>query len=77
MPAASEAPAFEVYATGIVYLSVCTHLSDEEVELAANVERPTGISSRWSIHDGDFRDGTPNGCPCPDHPGNRHVLLSC
>lgn len=76
MPDASEGPAFEVYAIGFVFLSVCTHLSDEEVELTANVERPTGISSRWSIHDGDFDDAS-NGCPCPDHPGNRHVLLSC
>lgn len=66
---------FTVYAEGLCMASVCTSLSDED---ATERMPATGISSRWQIADEPFRDGTPNGSPCPDNPDtHRHLLFEC
>lgn len=69
---------FTVYANGLCYMSVCTTLPPEKVEERANVENPTGTSTRWSIASEPFRDGAPNPHACERLPGtHRHYLLSC
>lgn len=69
---------FDAYVVGPVYASVCTSLSDEEATRRLNAEHPTGIASAWAVSsDATFSGGQPNPCPCPQYPGNRHVLFSC
>jgi hypothetical protein len=69
---------FEAYAVGPCYMSVCTNLEVRELETRANLEYPTGISSRWQVSkDATFRNGQPNPCPCERGGGCMHYLLDC
>lgn len=71
---------FVIYSRGLLYMSVCTTLTDEiEIERYANRENPTGLSHPWTIDEkGEFRDGTPMPCPCDTSPKtHKHYLLSC
>ena len=69
---------FRVYAAGLCATSVCTSLSSEDAAERLNRERPTGISSRWSVAAEPFADGTPNGSACPDAPAtHKHYLFTC
>lgn len=70
---------FHVYAVGLCWLSVCTSITDAaEIETRANLDQPTGISRRWTIHAGPFKTGEPNPCPCNEgHADRKHYLLSC
>lgn len=68
---------FAVMATGLVYTSVCTTLSDEKATNRLNLEIPTGVG-RWAISDDPtFADGTPNPSPCATVEGARHILFNC
>lgn len=69
----------KIYGVGIVFMSVCASKDEsvEAVEAFVNQEHPTGVSSGWKIHDGAFKDGEPNPCPCPDDSNCQHWLLSC
>ena len=71
---------FEIYAYGPVHMSVCVAktMSREDIELRANLESPTGISSRWEVsEDAAFRGGEPNPCQCEDDPDRLHYLMVC
>lgn len=69
---------FEAYSIGIVHASICTSLEVDDAVDRMNLEHPTMISSPWSLSDDKtFSSGEANGCDCPDHPGNKHYLLSC
>lgn len=70
---------FEVYAEGPVFTSVCTSLSPEEAEKRLNEENPTQVEGLvWRLHAEGFRDGTPQGAPCPVSPEtHKHYLFSC
>ena len=71
---------FVIYSRGLLYISVCTTLTDEiEIERCANHENPTGVSHPWTIDEkGKFKDGTPMPCPCDTSPKTHtHYLLSC
>ena len=71
---------FEIYARGLIYMSVCTNIADEkEIERMANLENPTGIKSKWRIDsEGKFRTGESNPHPCEKKPETHyHYLLSC
>lgn len=69
---------FEVYSIGLCQASVCTSLSIKEATDWINGSNPTGINSKWSKSKAkSFKCGTPNGCACPDHKGNKHFLFSC
>jgi len=71
-------PFWHVYAAGICYLSVCTSIADRaEIERRANADYPTGIGRAWTIHEGPFKGGQPNPCPCNEHSDRKHWLLSC
>ena len=66
-----------VISSGLVFLSACTDDDDDTATEAVNAQVPTGISSRWTIHDGPFHDDSPNPSPCELEPGRRHILFSC
>jgi hypothetical protein len=69
---------FDAYSVGLCYASVCTSLPDDDAAQELNWKWPTGISSRWSVADEPFRDGSPNPTPCERNPEtHRHVLFSC
>ncbi|MQB00514.1 MAG: hypothetical protein GEU78_09525 [Actinobacteria bacterium] len=67
-----------VYAHGLGMASACTSLTDEQATERINAVHPTGIRNPWTIVNEPFRDGTPNGAPCPDAPDTRrHLLFEC
>ena len=70
---------FHAYSVGICYASACTSLPIEEATARLNDEHPTGISSQWAPSTAPtFRQGSPNPCPCPDHPEtHKHYLFNC
>lgn len=74
---APPAPAFAIYAWGACYASVCTNLSNDAATLHLNMQLPTGIASQWQVAQECFRSGEPNGFPCPQHEGRRHLLFAC
>ena len=69
----------EIYATGIVCLSVCAEndIPISEVEAYANKETPTGITHGWEKAGENFADGSPNPCPCNEDATRLHYLLNC
>lgn len=68
-------PNFSVYSEGLCFASVCTSLTNEE---AAARMLPAGTDRGWRVSTEDFRDGTPNGSPCPQQPEtHRHLLFDC
>ena len=67
---------FVAYAVGLVMASACTRLPDEQATHRMDIESPA--LHGWRIADEPFRDGTPNGSPCPDNPTtHRHLLFEC
>jgi len=70
---------FEIYSIGPCKMSVCTDIDDEaEIELRANQESPTGITSQWAIcTEPTFRGGEPNPCTCENDSTRKHWLLEC
>lgn len=77
-PAKPEWPEFIPYSVGFISASVCSRLSIEETTKRLNYERPTGITSQWTLStDKTFATGEPQGCQCPDHPDNKHYLFTC
>lgn len=69
---------FEVYSIGLCNASVCTSLPLDAATLRLNTTHPTGIRSQWAPTKLlTFKCGTPIGCACPDHPGNKHYLFHC
>jgi hypothetical protein len=68
----------EVYSVGLVAMSVCSDDTSEEIMRIANMEHPTGISSRWTLSDDStFASGDPNPGPCEQDPSRQHYLLVC
>lgn len=71
----------QMIAVGICYMSVCVlkHATKKQIEEQANMNQPTGISSKWQLaEDSQFAEGTPNPCPCDKQPETRmHYLLNC
>ena len=66
---------FTAYSMGLHFASACTSLDDDAATEAMNSE-PGGLGTTWRIaSDKTFRTGEPNGCPCPDAPGRRHLLF--
>lgn len=71
---------FAIYSIGLCFMSVCASkdLTQKDIMEKANLEHPTGISHAWNIHTDNFKDGSPNPCPCNQKPEtNQHFLLSC
>ena len=70
---------FDAYSVGICAMSVCSSLPVEEIVDRANLEYPTGISSRWGLSEAtEFHSGQPNPCPCEENPEtHKHYLLVC
>lgn len=68
---------FEIYTHGLVYCSVCTSQDASKATETLNFRHPTGISHGWRIADEAFKDGTPNGCQCPEKPSHKHFLFVC
>lgn len=70
---------FEAYTVGLVSMSICTNIeSRKKIEEIANIEEPTGISSRWEISpDEIFASGQSNPCPCEQKSGFKHYLMHC
>ena len=69
-----------VYTSGLVSCSACApaDMPIDEVAREVNLQNPTGISSRWQAATEPFADGTPNPCPCNQHPVERvHYLFNC
>lgn len=69
----------DIYSKGIVACSVCVpkDMKPEEIELAVNLENPTGIESRWTISKDKFRDGGENPHECENDKNRKHYLLNC
>lgn len=70
----------DVYLWGMVSLSICAPegATKEEIEEAANLQHPTGISSHWQIAEEDyFASGESMPHPCERKPGFQHWLLHC
>lgn len=69
----------EVYSVGLCFASACASIDTtrEEVEETVNWQHPTGLESRWRIHDGCFASGDPNPNPCESDNTKQHWLLSC
>ena len=72
-------PEVMIYSAGLCMCSVCApkDMPVDQVELQTNAQLPTGISSRWSLHDEAFAGGEPNPSPCNHDPGRLHYLMSC
>ena len=68
---------FVVYAEGLLYLSVCSSLPQEEVEARMH-RRISGASGGWTLAEKLFRWGEPNPCPCDMKPEtHKHYLFVC
>lgn len=67
------------YSVGIIHISVCVPKEMKRVEITkdANAKYPTGISSKWKIHKGNFHNGNSNPCQCDQEEDRLHYLLSC
>ncbi len=70
---------FEIYSWGLVALSLCTDIEDQkEIEDRANLEHPTGITSKWKISKDNFVGDLPNPSSCDRGiEGRKHYLLEC
>jgi len=71
---------FTVYSIGLCFASVCARndMSIEQITEKLNKEHPTGLDHGWELSKENFRDGTPNKCPCNVHPETRkHYLFHC
>ena len=69
--------AFVIYSTGLVHSSVCSSLTQEEVERRMSREF-TGITSHWRLSPDNFSTGESNPCPCNENPKtHNHYLFSC
>ncbi len=63
---------FEILHIGLCDAVICTRLPIDEAIKRLNMERPTGIHSRWSF------DGKKSSrSPCPDGQGKTHYRLFC
>lgn len=63
---------------GVVRTIVCSDEDNEAIESYVNLNYPTGISSRWTMVEGDtLDDGSPYPPPCPERPGHFHYALTC
>jgi hypothetical protein len=72
-----KADEFVIYNSGLCFCSVCTSLSPEEAEDRVNSEI-LSVPTRWTLHDGTFKNGEANPCPCDDKPEtHKHMLFSC
>ena len=69
----------EVYASGMIYCSVCADETLSGKDVAARVEAtsPAGTEYGWEVAEEDFRTGEENPHPCEDAEGRRHWLLIC
>lgn len=68
------------YAIGLCAMSACVDndVSVEELVEKANIDHPTGISSKWQLVNKTFSTGETNPCACHDNPTTRkHYTLSC
>jgi hypothetical protein len=69
---------FEVYTSGLCYMSVCTNLADKTaVEDHANATNPAGTRHGWKVTEPFFRTGQTNPCACNNNTGKYHWLLTC
>lgn len=68
-----------IYAQGLIYLSACApkDMPAANVVAGVNLSHPTGISSRWTIREGGFKDGTNNPHICEHDPSRLHYLFVC
>jgi len=79
----SDIPDFEIMGSGMVYVSVCTRLSDEDttkrVNEEMNIDVPDRAKMEWKISsDKTFASGEPNPCKCQKWPEtHRHILYTC
>lgn len=71
--------AFQIYAEGILALSMCTNATNEEATAFVNDVRPTGLDTPWSISDDTaFSGGEPHPGACEENPDtHRHLLFEC
>jgi hypothetical protein len=65
---------FEITQMGICSMQVCTCLSPKEATERANIESPTGISSRWK----PSRKKSLAPVACEANPKtHKHIILEC
>ena len=65
---------------GLCCMSICVPKDTKrnEIERFANINSPTGISSKWKIStDEKFSGGEPMPCVCSKDPLKMHYLLNC
>jgi hypothetical protein len=68
---------FTIYSEGFCFCSVCTSLTLEEAEERVNAQL-LSVPTRWTLHDGPFKGGESNPCPCNKKPEtHKHMLFSC
>ncbi len=68
---------FTLGSRALVVWAICTNLPMDEAIAHANMQSPTGISSKWQLSEDKFPGGTANPHDCPDKPGHKHYLLEC
>lgn len=68
-----------VYAYGIVHLSVCVpaEMTQENIVEEVNKEHPTGISHGWEISSESFKTGEANPHICEKDNLRKHYLMVC
>lgn len=67
---------FDMYAVGLLGMSVCTDLSRDEILRRAMLESPA--PGGWVFSDDSaFGDGSPNPHPCERGGGRHHYFLEC
>lgn len=68
--------ATQIYASDILYASVCTDETDEAATAVINAEIPHFVP--WIMSRRHFADGTPNPADCnhDGRVGHRHVLFT-
>jgi hypothetical protein len=70
----------EIYASGILYCSVCApkRLAVRTVERVVNELNPTLITTKWKVSkDKTFKTGETNPCICENYPDRLHYLMEC
>ena len=67
---------FIVYFEGLCFASVCSSLSQQEVEAKMKMHL-CGISTGWVLSDKGFAGGEPNPSPCDQQPEtHKHYLFA-
>ncbi len=74
----AEGPDFQMYSTGLLFMSVCSSLG-KEATVVRMASVPSGTRAGWVFSDNEtFAMGEPNPSPCEDKPETHmHYLFNC